>query len=503
MLPKVCKLCIIFLFQILVASASKWDLKMSLRDLISGHCHVVTPRVCRKYTGFDSDFTCAFILRHVCTNAYTGKQSLKMLADTDGNVHITPLPRSLSFYDVNEDGLISLNEFARTLGHNPRDLHVKVAFRAADKNGDGVVSFREFRTTDAWVFEVRHLTSNHHPRAEKVKVKRQRKVHQKDAIVKAYVDSDESDDVSEERQDSFEHPESKEVEHRDSFENSKETEENDSREINDDYEDDHYEHSDEIYDETDDSLERVNDDAHRGHIPHIHVVPISEKFDHSSETDKDSRESDNISHELYDSNEMNKNLILEINHASEDSEDNSHEYMSSEDNSHEYASEEVEDDSHEYASEEFEDDSHEYASEKVEDDSHEYSSEVEDNSYGHASDEDNSHEYVSSEVDDSHEIEQDNSHGSVSHEIEDNSHEEQVSRENEHEEHKDSLEHGDHEYESSHDKDDHSFSSEHYEIHRESKEDSHEKEDSREIENDESNEENKDDSDEKNSFVPK
>lgn len=55
--------------------------------------------------------------------------------DTDVNVHITPLPRSLSFYDVNEDNQISLNEFARTLGHSPRDLHVKVAFRAADKNG--------------------------------------------------------------------------------------------------------------------------------------------------------------------------------------------------------------------------------------------------------------------------------------------------------------------------------------------------------------------------------
>lgn len=79
MLSEVCKLCIIFLFPILVASASKWDLKMSLRDLISGHCHVVTPRVCRKYTGFGSDFTCGFILRHVCTNKYTGRQSLKML----------------------------------------------------------------------------------------------------------------------------------------------------------------------------------------------------------------------------------------------------------------------------------------------------------------------------------------------------------------------------------------------------------------------------------------
>jgi hypothetical protein len=79
MLSDVCKLCVIFLFPTFVASAAKWDLKMSIRDLISGHCHVVTPRVCRKYTGFGSDFTCGFILRHVCTNKYTGRQSLKML----------------------------------------------------------------------------------------------------------------------------------------------------------------------------------------------------------------------------------------------------------------------------------------------------------------------------------------------------------------------------------------------------------------------------------------
>lgn len=79
MLPKILPFSLTVLLQILVASASTWDLKMSLRDLISGHCHVVTPRVCRKFTGFDSDFTCGFILRHVCTNAYTGEQSLKML----------------------------------------------------------------------------------------------------------------------------------------------------------------------------------------------------------------------------------------------------------------------------------------------------------------------------------------------------------------------------------------------------------------------------------------
>lgn len=41
----------------------------------------------------------------------------------------------MAFYDANADGQISIKEFARTLGHDPRAFHVKDAFRVADSNG--------------------------------------------------------------------------------------------------------------------------------------------------------------------------------------------------------------------------------------------------------------------------------------------------------------------------------------------------------------------------------
>lgn len=87
----------------------------------------------------------------------------------------------MAFYDANADGQISIKEFARTLGHDPRAFHVKDAFRVADSNGrillfdlscksltkiktwvlmyiflffsgDGLVDAYEFEN-DAWIFD--------------------------------------------------------------------------------------------------------------------------------------------------------------------------------------------------------------------------------------------------------------------------------------------------------------------------------------------------------------
>lgn len=96
-------------------------------------------------------------------------------------LHVTPLPKKMAFYDANADGQISIKEFARTLGHDPRAFHVKDAFRVADSNGiillfdlscksltniktwvlmyiflffsgDGLVDAYEFEN-DAWIFD--------------------------------------------------------------------------------------------------------------------------------------------------------------------------------------------------------------------------------------------------------------------------------------------------------------------------------------------------------------
>ncbi|XP_011436261.3 protein starmaker [Magallana gigas] len=427
MLPKLLKLSLTILLQILVASASKWDLKMSLRELISGHCHVVTPRVCRRYTGFDSDFTCGFILRHVCTNAYTGEQSLKMLTNTDVNVHITPLPRTLSFYDVNEDNQISLNEFARTLGHSPRDLHVKVAFRAADKNGDGTVSFREFQTTDAWVFERRHFQPQHTPiKQHPMKPKRQQNTrHQKIHATTAYVGSDESDDAS--------------------AEFKKSSNQIDSHESYEEYDDSFYDDS-----EMHEDIDSHGSNEHRVHLPGSGEVDSRERGETSHEDEGNSHDID--SHEIGENSHEVEWNSHEAEVDSHEKEENSHEAKdnSYEDemqsheigqNSHEVEknshSVEVKENSHESEiegdSREFESDSHEHEDESKEARGHPFTK------GGKSSSTERSLEH---EYEDSEEYEDSTEHGyedsteqeyedSTEHEYEDSEHEYEDSTEHE------------------------------------------------------------------------
>lgn len=48
---------------------------------------------------------------------------------------MTPLPSKMKFFDIDNDGVVNLFEFARALGHNPRKQHVVRAFKAADLDG--------------------------------------------------------------------------------------------------------------------------------------------------------------------------------------------------------------------------------------------------------------------------------------------------------------------------------------------------------------------------------
>lgn len=50
-------------------------------------------------------------------------------------MHMTPLPSKMKFFDIDNDGVVNLFEFARALGHNPRKHHVVRAFKAADLDG--------------------------------------------------------------------------------------------------------------------------------------------------------------------------------------------------------------------------------------------------------------------------------------------------------------------------------------------------------------------------------
>ncbi|XP_061165436.1 dentin matrix acidic phosphoprotein 1-like [Saccostrea echinata] len=146
---------IIFLTTCIVAS-SAWHLRVSLNDIFKGQCRTVSPRVCRKSLGnIDPDYSCGFILRSVCA----GKNKIERVRvrrssikpNHEHSLHVTPLPKKMAFYDANSDGQITVKEFARTLGHDPRAFHVKDAFKVADLNSDGAVDAFEFEN-DAWIF---------------------------------------------------------------------------------------------------------------------------------------------------------------------------------------------------------------------------------------------------------------------------------------------------------------------------------------------------------------
>ncbi|XP_062584903.1 germ cell nuclear acidic protein-like [Saccostrea cucullata] len=146
----------IFLTTCIVAS-SAWHLRVSLNDIFKGQCRTVSPRVCRKSLGnIDPDYSCGFILRSVCA----GKNKIERVRvrrstvqpNHEHSLHVTPLPKKMAFYDANSDGQITIKEFARTLGHDPRAFHVKDAFKVADLNSDGAVDAFEFEN-DAWIFD--------------------------------------------------------------------------------------------------------------------------------------------------------------------------------------------------------------------------------------------------------------------------------------------------------------------------------------------------------------
>ncbi|XP_022327044.2 uncharacterized protein LOC111126591 isoform X2 [Crassostrea virginica] len=140
-----------------IAVSSGWHLRVSLNDIFKGNCRTVSPRVCRKsLQAFDPDYSCGFILRSVCsgTNKIERVRTRRsaLMPNQEHTLHVTPLPKKMAFYDANADGQISIKEFARTLGHDPRAFHVKDAFRVADSNGDGLVDAYEFEN-DAWIFD--------------------------------------------------------------------------------------------------------------------------------------------------------------------------------------------------------------------------------------------------------------------------------------------------------------------------------------------------------------
>ncbi|XP_074650666.1 uncharacterized protein LOC141905616 [Tubulanus polymorphus] len=107
---------------------------------------------CRRYCRFRCGFRgCRLVCGVRCS--FRGKRDVTgddtPAANTTAYKHDTPIPPYLNYYDVNDDGKISVDEFASALEIEDEDARFMI--KQADKNGDMLVDESEFKTAP-WPF---------------------------------------------------------------------------------------------------------------------------------------------------------------------------------------------------------------------------------------------------------------------------------------------------------------------------------------------------------------
>ena len=96
---------------------------------------------CRFYCGWGCSWRgCAFRCYLRCS--FWGKRSIQ---GPDGDSNEKPLPSKFGEYDLNKDGDITLEELAEALEVPEHAKGTEIAFRRADRNGDGKLDCEEFQ----------------------------------------------------------------------------------------------------------------------------------------------------------------------------------------------------------------------------------------------------------------------------------------------------------------------------------------------------------------------
>ncbi|XP_074660120.1 uncharacterized protein LOC141912690 [Tubulanus polymorphus] len=117
------------------------------------YCRLVCLRV-----GFS--YRCAIVCNIRCSNRRKRDVSSNAAAEaanaTDAKREIT-IPNNFDFFDVNEDGKISLDEFSAAMELDDDDA--KFLMRKADKNEDSFVDEEEFKAAP-WPFQKRNDVDN-------------------------------------------------------------------------------------------------------------------------------------------------------------------------------------------------------------------------------------------------------------------------------------------------------------------------------------------------------
>ena len=96
---------------------------------------------CRLYCGWRCSWLgCAFRCYLRCF--LRGKRSIQ---GPDGDSNKIPLPSKFGEYDLNKDGVVTLEELAEVLKVAEHAEGTEIAFRRADRNGDGKLNCEEFQ----------------------------------------------------------------------------------------------------------------------------------------------------------------------------------------------------------------------------------------------------------------------------------------------------------------------------------------------------------------------
>ncbi|XP_046355718.1 EF-hand calcium-binding domain-containing protein 1-like [Haliotis rufescens] len=98
-------------------------------------CKTACPRLCEDKVGM---YFCPFVCVPLCNR---GKRSIRKGSDYRG--HLMPMPNKFSAYDLNDDGVVSLKEFAFVTGHTMDQADLKTVFQLADRNGDNILTSGE------------------------------------------------------------------------------------------------------------------------------------------------------------------------------------------------------------------------------------------------------------------------------------------------------------------------------------------------------------------------
>ncbi|XP_064607666.1 EF-hand calcium-binding domain-containing protein 1-like [Liolophura sinensis] len=126
---------------LMVAEMDAWfirfrRIRIRLRRILGDACKKTCPRACPKILGEACKFGCG----KLC-----GRKKRMVL---DPNVHMTPLPANIDFYDRNENKVIEIEEFAVALAQNVNEPGLQEAFNLTDTNRDYVLSEEEFLTAE-------------------------------------------------------------------------------------------------------------------------------------------------------------------------------------------------------------------------------------------------------------------------------------------------------------------------------------------------------------------